>query len=106
MPAQVSPLYYSLYSALWICRFLEIIITDAATGAPLDVPSSAFNLSVWTVHYPYDDASAARVSTQSPELNAVWNLCAYTVKATTLDVYAGVYCCACEGAEEEYRGGG
>lgn len=69
--------------------FVEIIITDAATGAPLDVPPGAFNLSLWTVHYPYDDGAAAAVSTQSPALDAVWRFCAYTVKATTLDIYAG-----------------
>lgn len=77
------------------CRYIELIMTDAATGSPLDVAPSAFNLTVWRVHYPYADGGAATVSTASPALDAVWRLCAYTVKATTLDVYTGARALVC-----------
>lgn len=64
-------------------------MTDAATGATLDVPLPALGLSAWVVHYAYAPEAAAAVATQSPELDAVWAMCAYTLRVTTLDFYAG-----------------
>ncbi len=39
------------------------------------------------VHYPFDDSASSFVSSD-PVLNAVWDICKYTIKATT---FCGVY---------------
>ena len=44
------------------------------------------NITAWQLTYPAVYVSDQLV-TSSPELNAVWNLCQYTVVATALDVY-------------------
>jgi alpha-L-rhamnosidase len=71
-------------------RYAELILTDAATGAPLDVPLGAAGLdaSFWRVHYPYDDAAATAITTSDADVNAVWDFAASTLKTTTLDMYS------------------
>lgn len=69
-------------------RWAEIVVLDSTTGAPLDVPLEAITITGWTVRYPYDDNSAATLSTSSPDLNAVWKLASTTLKVTTLDFIA------------------
>jgi hypothetical protein len=73
-------------------RYAEIIITDASSGLPLDIPpfgkDSAVNVDFWRVHYPYDDKSATIITTSDPDINAVWNMAQFTLKTTTLDIYS------------------
>ena len=69
-------------------RYAEVFFTDAITGARVDVTPDAFALSFWRVRYRYDDASAARMKTASPDLDSVFDLCATTLRITTLDMYA------------------
>jgi len=45
-----------------------------------------FQLRVRTVRYPWVDTDSAFTSS-SPVLNAVYDLCRYTTKATSLDTY-------------------
>lgn len=69
-------------------RWVEIIILDAVTLEAVDIPLVAVNITGWTVRYPYADEYAASLTTASPELNAVWEFCAHTLKVTTLDFIA------------------
>ena len=69
-------------------RWAELIFTDAATGAPLDVARGDFNASFWVVRTFFDAGGAARVATSSPELDRVFAFAATTLKVTTLDLYA------------------
>lgn len=50
------------------------------TLAPADVVRAS-------VHYPFDD-TAAHFESSDPTLNAVWDLCKYSIKATS---FAGIY---------------
>ena len=59
-------------------RFVEI-----EDGAGID-PAWVRQIAV---HYPFDDSAASFVSSDSV-LNAVWDICKYTIKATT---FCGVY---------------
>ncbi|MFU8779401.1 MAG: alpha-L-rhamnosidase C-terminal domain-containing protein [Kiritimatiellia bacterium] len=52
-------------------------------GANLDISA----IRQIRVHYPFDDA-AASFDASDPVLNAIWNLCKYSIKATT---FCGVY---------------
>ena len=58
------------------------------TFANSTVPSRLkdFQLRVRTVRYPWVDTDSAFTSS-SPVLNAVYDLCRYTTKATSLDTY-------------------
>lgn len=58
-------------------RYVEI---EDAPGAP-DHPVQLM------AHYPFDDSAAAFCSSD-PTLNAIWDLCHYTIKATS---FCGVY---------------
>lgn len=71
-------------------RYAELIITDAASGTPLDVPLGADGLDAtfWRVHYPYDDDAATRIVTSDADVNAVWAMAQFTLKTTTLDMYS------------------
>ncbi|MGJ7030225.1 alpha-L-rhamnosidase C-terminal domain-containing protein [Niabella hirudinis] len=60
-------------------RYVEI----EKTNAPVAVKS----LERYAVHYPFDDA-AVEFESSDTLLNQVWDLCKYTIKATS---FAGVY---------------
>ena len=63
-------------------------MVNAASGTHVDVPIDSLGLRAWVTHYPYALESAAQIHTQSSELDAVWAMCAYTLRVTTLDFYA------------------
>jgi len=71
-------------------RYAELILTDAASGAPLDLdPASGdFAASLWVNRYRYDDATSTRVQTTSPELDSVFRFGAFTLKTTSMDIYS------------------
>jgi hypothetical protein len=71
-------------------RWAELVLTDAASGAPLDLDPSAgqFAASFWRVRYAVDAAREASVATSSPELDRVFGFAAATLRATSLDLYA------------------
>lgn len=71
-------------------RYAELILTDAATGAPLDLDPAAgdFSASFWRVRYAYDAPRAASVATTSADLDRVFSFAAATLAATSLDLYA------------------
>lgn len=48
---------------------------------------SRYDIARSTVHYPFDDGASSFESSDSV-LNAVWDICKYTIKATT---YTGIY---------------
>jgi hypothetical protein len=61
------------------CRFVSLEFYNGP--APRN-----FTLSAWKVHYPYDPADSAFTSSNAT-LNAVWELCRYTLEAASLDTY-------------------
>ena len=61
------------------CRFASFVF--GGTSAP-----SNFSVSAWKVQYPYDP-SDSHFSSSSPMLNAVFELCRYTLEAASLDTY-------------------
>ena len=71
-------------------RYAELILTDAASGAPLDLdPANGdFTPSLWVNRYRYDDLSATRMQTTSPELDSVFRFAAFTLKTTSMDIYS------------------
>ena len=71
-------------------RYAELILTDAASGAPLDLDPARgdFVASLWVNRYRYDDSSATRVETTSPELDSVFRFAAFTLKTTSMDIYS------------------
>jgi hypothetical protein len=83
-----SPALFAAHHEYCEFRWAEVLVVDAGTGLPLDIPLAALNLTGWTVRYPYDDDGSASVSTSSPDLDAVFALAARTLKVTTLDLVA------------------
>jgi hypothetical protein len=71
-------------------RYAELILTDATTGAPLDLDPATGDIapSLWVNRYRYDDFSATRVQTTSPELDSVFRFAAFTLKTTSMDIYS------------------
>jgi hypothetical protein len=70
-------------------RYAELILLDPITLAPLDLlPGEHFDAHLWRVNYRYDDITAATVKTTSADLDAVFNLCAFTLKTTSMDIYS------------------
>ena len=70
-------------------RYSELILTDPTTGQPLALePGVHFVASLWRVYYRYDDNAAATVRTTSADLDAVFALCAFTLKTTTMSIYS------------------
>ena len=70
-------------------RYAELILTDATSGAALDLdPARDFTATLWVTHYRYDDGSAARVLTSSPELDSVFRFAAFTLRTTTMSIYS------------------
>lgn len=65
-------------------RYAEI---EDAAGWGLGDPAAQSRVRQIAVHYPFDD-SASSFESSSEVLNAVWDLCKYTIKATT---FCGVY---------------
>jgi hypothetical protein len=60
-------------------RYVEIF------GAPPELDKD--DIRQLAVHYPFDD-SAAQFTCSDPKLNAIWNLCHHTIKATS---FAGIF---------------
>jgi hypothetical protein len=83
-PEQLSHAHHEFSEFRWA----ELILTDAATGAPLDIAPGDFNATFWVVRTYYDSNGAASVATSSPELDRVFAFAATTLKVTTLDLYA------------------
>jgi hypothetical protein len=61
------------------CRWVSVIFNG--TAAP-----SNFSVSAWQVQYPYDQ-SDSHFNSSSSMLNAVFELCRYTLEAASLDTY-------------------
>lgn len=81
------------YVGLW--RYVEMHVIKpkrhhrrssvaSAAGQVLS-PAAPFNLSQWTVHYPWVDE--ASFSSSNALLDSVWRLCKNTVKYTSLDTF-------------------
>lgn len=62
-------------------RFGEVVFSEAT-------PESAFTLSAWVAHYPFNDATASRFTSSSIPLNRVWGLNQNSVKYLGLDMYS------------------
>lgn len=62
-------------------RYVELI------GLPAGTTAENLRVRQIAVHYPFDD-SASDFSCSDDQLNAVWNLCKYSIKATS---FAGVF---------------
>jgi hypothetical protein len=60
------------------CRFVSLTFAGAA-------PKN-FTLSAWMVHYPWQESDSS-FSSSSATLDAVFELCRYTVHAAALDTY-------------------
>ena len=91
-PADAAQLRYA-HHEFSMFRYAELIFTDAATSAPVDIAlnsggAQAANASFWRVRYPYDEAGAARVTTASADLDAVFELCRRTLAFTSIDIYS------------------
>jgi hypothetical protein len=70
-------------------RYAELILLDPITNTALDLtPGVHFDAHLWRVNYRYDDYTAASIKTTSADLDAVFNLCAFTLKTTTMDIYS------------------
>jgi alpha-L-rhamnosidase len=66
-------------------RYGELIFRDYAS-----VTVEHFNVSAWVTRLPADNrsGSVSTLITADPTLDAVWELCKYTTKASPLDLYA------------------
>ena len=75
-------------------RYAELHFNTSLMSSPTRRKSESlinlydFQVSSWVVRLPYDEANAASVSTTSPNLNDVWELCRYTIQASSLDLYS------------------
>ncbi len=58
------------------------LVMDFAEGA-----RHPFDLSLWSVRYPFDDTYADSFVSSSDMLNRVWRLCSDTIKYTSLDTF-------------------
>jgi hypothetical protein len=63
---------------------------NATCSGPSPAPISRddFNVSAWVVHLPYAEDHAAQMSSSSSELDAVFELCRYTLESSSLDLYS------------------
>jgi hypothetical protein len=62
------------------CRFVSLLFSEP------DVAPTNFTLSAWKTHYPYD-AADSNFSSSNGTLDAVFELCRYTLEAASLDTY-------------------
>eukprot|EP00912_Choanoflagellata_sp_UC4_P000029 UC4_evm1s20 len=53
-----------------------------------EVPPSSISCVPWVVRAKYDEASQTLINTSSTELNNVWEMCRYTIEASSLDLYS------------------
>ena len=60
------------------CRFVSLKFSGT--------PPSNMSLSAWQTHYPYYPEDSSFTSSNAT-LNAVWELCRYTLEAASLDTY-------------------
>ena len=60
------------------CRFVSLVFSSVAPAH--------FNLTGWKTHYPYDPADSS-FSSSDATLDAVFELCRYTLEAASLDTY-------------------
>ena len=60
------------------CRFISLAFSGVAP--------SDFSVGAWKTHYPYDP-SDSQFSSSNATLNAVFELCRYTLEAASLDTY-------------------
>jgi hypothetical protein len=70
-----------------VWRFGELIFRDKH-GGPLDIAATEVDVSAWTVNYLWDEKRAAVMQSSSADLDAVFRLNQYSLKALTLDLYA------------------
>ena len=89
-PSAAAPAWHMEAQHHEMCefRYAELILSDASSGAPLDLDPADFEASLWHTHYRYDDSGAASVATSSADLDAVFALAAFTLKTTTMDIYS------------------
>ena len=71
-----------------VFRYAQVTFLDGVQGTPVTVAPSNFSLTFWVVRSPYDDDGSATVTTTNPDLDAVFQLCKHTLKATTLDFFS------------------
>eukprot|EP00039_Didymoeca_costata_P005722 m.83920 g.83920 ORF g.83920 m.83920 type:complete len:1143 (-) comp12945_c1_seq2:86-3514(-) len=71
-------------------KWIAVAVTCSPNGrTPIPVNTNGLsppNVSIWVVRYPFAE-SDAMMTTDSSDLNAVWELCKYTLEATTIDMY-------------------
>ena len=61
------------------CRFVQLTFSGSMA---LD----GFELTAWKTHYPWYDGDS-HFSSSNATLDAVWELCRYTLEAASLDTY-------------------
>ena len=61
------------------CRFVQLTFSGS-------MELSGFTLTAWKTHYPWYDEDS-HFSSSNATLNAVWELCRYTLDGASLDTY-------------------
>ena len=61
------------------CRFVQLTFSGS-------MELSGFTLTAWKTHYPWYDEDSHFLSSNAT-LNAVWELCRYTLDGASLDTY-------------------
>lgn len=75
-------------------RYAEVTFTGLPAAATSSQTRGAslldtrFNVSAWAVRMTVDTENGARMQTSNDVLDAVWELCRYTIEASPLDLYA------------------
>ena len=65
------------------CRFVSLTFSGT--------PPTNFTLTAWKTHYQWYEEDSA-FSSNNATLNAVWELCRYTLEAASLDTYVEHAC--------------
>jgi alpha-L-rhamnosidase len=62
-------------------RYVELLF-DEGTALPRPIGRDDFSISAWIVRLPYSEEGAASMTSSSKDLNAVWELCRYTIEVS------------------------
>ena len=69
-------------------RYGEISFQFSNSSLPGSINLKDFAVEAWVVTLPFDSSSFASMNSSNPLLDQVWNLCQYTIEASTLDLYS------------------
>ncbi len=72
-------------------RYVELLLQDVATGAPVDPFLALVGATLWVTRYRYDDDGSAAVTTTDVALDSVFRFASFTLKTTSMDLYADSY---------------